>query len=203
LDGNAALAIARTIPLSKSIEELVTPRNHLWGQDGNCSEAFEKLAEVCLRHLKHWNVGFCRLSNDQVHRILELLEDEKCRLKSLSMLGIPQTLKGPLLERALVHNKSLLSLHLYPLGLLCPKRDKILPFVERGLSRNYRLQDLQSGYRSPLQDLYLHLNCAGRVELLRQGDDDDHEDWAKILSRASAKPDVMYWLLRNGVDHLF
>jgi hypothetical protein len=126
---------------------------------------------------------------------LKLLTLKSSRLESLSMQGIPKSVDGALLEEMLVHNQTLKSLELCPAGLFCPSRYEIIPHVERGLARNYTLQELQLGHRSPMKDLYLGLNRAGRVHLLH---DQDGVDWATVLARASHQsPSVLYWLIRN------
>ena len=105
-------------------------------------------------------------------------------------------------------NTSLRSLQLYPTGLLfCPDRDSILPCVQRALSRNYTIQDLHVGHRSPLLEMYLGLNRAGRIHWLLQDQDNNVSpvDGAAVLAKSSQQsPDILYWFLRNdGTGRLF
>jgi hypothetical protein len=212
LTDSDASVIARYLPQSQTIEELVVARNLLWGSGGtehNCSsrQGFDDFVQVALRHLKSLDVSFCSLSKDQVRKILQILTHSKdTSLESLTMLGIPERCDEDsiLLKQILQNNTVLKSLRLHPTTDLYrtpSSSEEEIKSIENSLVDNYTLEQLQVGHTSLLTDLLLGLNRAGRRHF-RQ-DPNTPVDWAKVLSRASSDPGVLYWLLQNGVDRVF
>lgn len=90
----------------------------------------------------------------------------------------------------------------------------MITLIERSLEENYNLEELQVGQltrRSLRIDHLLRLNRAGRRYLrqvahdhsgLKNNNNDDPVDWATVLGRASSCPDVLFWLLQNGVNKI-
>lgn len=86
--------------------------------------------------------------------------------------------------------------------------DKAMAMIACALEDNYTLEDLQVGQVSGRNirriDHLLSLNRAGRRFLRYDGPnhDDFPVDWATVLSRGSDNPDVLFWLLQNGLDRI-
>ncbi len=216
LSDKDASVMARCLAQSKTIENLVVARNRLWGSQSDptgCTSrpGFDEFVQVALHHLKGLDVSFCSLSLEQVQRILQELVPQdnhsECCLESLSMLGIPKGCEDDptLLLSILKNNTVLRSLRLYPTtDLYCTPScsDEVMGRIENCLADNYTLEWLQIGPTSLVMDLFLSLNRAGR-RCLRHDLNDAPVDWAHVLGQGSGHPDVLFWLLQNGVDKIF
>lgn len=216
-----ASVIAKCLPQSKTIDAMVVARNRLWGSFCNTTHhgtprpGFDEFIHVALHHLKGLDVSCCSISQQQVCDTLQLLAhdtmDNSCLLESLTMLGIPKDCendKGFLssLEQILQHNAVLKCLRFHPTTDLyrTPSlSNDAIALIERSLEDNYALEQLQVGCMSSIRiDHLLRLNRAGR-RCLRNSPNAVPVDWAAVLGRASSCPDVVFWLLQNGVDKIF
>ena len=213
LGDNDAFVLAQNLPKSKTIENLVVARNPLWGIGTDSSTppscpGFEEFLQVAFRVLKGLDLSCCELSEAQVDNILQKLtkKDTGSSIESLTMFGIPKYCDkdNALLPQILRNNSVLKSLRIRPTAdpyhnLLFSEEQ--VASIEESLVENYTIETLQLGHSSVLLDLLLGLNQAGR-RYLRDQQPNVPVDWAKILARASLRPDVLFWLLRNGMDHI-
>jgi len=213
LSDNEASVIAQNLSQSKTIQNLVVARNRLWGCHSDptgCTSrpGFDEFVTVALHFLKGLDLSCCSLSQEQARNILTLLsEDSECCLESISMLGIPKGCDDHyvLLEKILRSNEVLKCLRLHPTTDLYRTpfiSDEATGLLEQCLAANYTLERLQVGPTSLLMDLYLDLNHAGR-RFLRHSPNDTTVNLAEVLCRASESPDVLFWLIQNGVDKFF
>ncbi|CAB9524205.1 expressed unknown protein [Seminavis robusta] len=193
-------------------------------------QALIHLCQVCPYQVRHWNLSYCDMNE---HKSLVVLREltpalvrKDCPLTELTLQGsrINNSEACRYIQHILKYNRSLTALRLddpkYPHYL--PSKP-LLETIVQGLHHNYGVQELTLDVRwirlyhnhgppaDPIQnemDFYLYLNRAGR-KLLQANDDNlllhSKEAWIETLVKArhTGRMDVLYWLVRNGVMHLF
>jgi hypothetical protein len=196
------------------LQELIMAGNYQLEQ-----ESFVALCRACPYQVKHWNLSYCDMTEHKSLVVLRellpvLTRSADCPLQQLTLQGcqINHPQACALLVTILQHNRSLTALRLND-----PKNPRYLDpamlqtLVQQGLKHHYGIKELALDVRrqssnNDEMDFYLSLNRAGR-HILQDQNQLMHSKQAWILTLAKARHsgrfDVLYWLLRNGVIHLF
>lgn len=185
---------------------------------------FAALCRVVPYQVRHWNMSYCDISDHQSLVILQEL------VTPLSLVTIPLqelTLRGlkvsnpvtcQVVQTILRNNCSLIKLSIDDPKYPMPISFSNLQIIVEGLKHHYSLRELQLDMRPrrvqemtrevrhvhDALEMYLLLNRAGR-RILQNDNQFDKGAWVQALfkARLSGRLDVLYWLLRNSVVHLF
>lgn len=181
-------------------------------------ESWVALCRSCPYQVKHWNLSYCDMNEHKSLVVLRellpiLTRGDDCPLTQLTLQGFPinHSQACAVLGTILQHNRSLTALRLNdprsPRFLTPP----LLQTLVLGLKHHYGIKELALDLRSSPQlvnemEFYLCLNRAGR-QILQDDNQLMHskQAWIETLARArhSGRIDVLFWLVRNGVVHLF
>ena len=185
---------------------------------------FAALCRVVPHQVQHWNMSYCDISD---HQSLVILQELVAPLSFTTLPLEELTLRGLKLSNPMTcqviqtifrNNCSLIKLSIddpkYPMPISFPN----LRIIVEGLKYHYSLQELQLDinprrvqemtaevrHAHDTLEMYLLLNRAGR-RILQNDNQFDKGAWIRALfkARLSGRLDVLYWLLRNSVVHLF
>lgn len=204
LDVVDGFALARALegrnPESSGLESLSIAGNY------RLPMAVPKIVEACAKHgIIEIECSFCDVQNKTQGEVFDCLATiEPCALRSLRMQSV--RIKDP---RPLIHcveqNKSLERL------ILNHPRDpyqissQTMDTIKEVIPRNYHLHTIRIDTQwdqdqEVLEEIeyWLTLNRCGRSIVVQ----DESKSWPQVLTKAAAQnnADMLYWILRNGVD---
>jgi len=190
---------------------------------------FVPLARCCPSQVQQWDLSYCDWNENQTFVLLEemapSLMDPSCSLKELSLQGAKINNENVCrsIRKILRVNRSLVKMTLDDPKYTMPMSILNMQTIVQGLKCNYNLQELHLDLHSLRRqkrmypgtfetasrvynemEFFLILNRAGRG-LLQSDAYLEKQAWmaALLKARQSGRVDVLFWLLRNGVVHLF
>lgn len=187
------------------------------------------LARSCSSQLQQWDLSYCDWSKNQTFVLFEemapSLMNLSCPLKALKLQGVKINNEDACrsIRKILRVNRSLVEMTMDDPKYMMPMSLPNMQTIVQGLKCNYNLRELhfdmhslrrqQTMYPDTYEtacrvynemEFFLILNRAGRG-LLQSEAYLEKQAWMSALlkARQSGRVDVLYWLLRNAVVHLF